>query len=98
MLQCDIITLCYKNAFCLEKQVLRLSERQYLLMFPMGYSVKLSLFPFRAGEDDIYGYTTGTGNIGFWMPTFAGGIVILSYATSMSYISGFWTTVPNPQI
>lgn len=25
-------------------------------------------------------------------------IVILSYATSMSYISGFWTTVPNPQI
>lgn len=73
MLQCDIITLRYKNAFCLAKQVLRPSDRQYLLMFPMGYSVKLSIFPFRAGEDDIYGYTTGTGNIGFWMPTFADG-------------------------
>lgn len=46
--------------------------RLYLLMFPTCYSVKLSLFPFRAGVDDIYSNTTSTGNIGFWMPAFAG--------------------------
>lgn len=65
MPHCDIISLCYKNIFCVEKQLLRPPKRWYLLMPPMCYSVNLLLFPFRAGVDDIYSNTTGTANIGF---------------------------------
>lgn len=62
--------VCNNNAFWPETQVLRPSNRWCLLMFPMCYFVKV--FPFRDDIDKIYSNTTGTGNIGFWMPVFAG--------------------------
>lgn len=87
MPHCDIISLCYKNIFCVEKQLLRPPKRWYLLMPPMCYSVNLLLFPFRAGVD----VTPQVQPILVSKSTFAGSeTVILRYSTTMNYLYGFW--------
>lgn len=81
----DIIFLCCKNIFCVEKQLMRPSKRWYLLMSPciILWICEL-LFPFKAGVDTVTPTLVS-------VPTFTGSeTVILSYATSMSYLAGLW--------